>query len=81
MLTLLPALLVLLGIPFVLQWNRRTLYRSVAFSMLLSGAYFVMDAIVTYIATYGYIDAVLAAWLPMFLFGPVAASLVHRIGT
>ena len=74
-------LLVFLGIPFVLTWNQRNIFRSLFISMLLSGAFFVLDGVSTYIAQFAYIDAMFAAWLPVFLFGPIAMALSHRIGT
>ncbi|HVJ83454.1 MAG TPA: LptF/LptG family permease [Planctomycetia bacterium] len=74
-------LLVLLGIPFVLQWNRRNIYRSLFISMVLSASFFAVDAVCTYVGGYGYVEATLAGWIPVFLFGPIAASLLHKIGT
>jgi lipopolysaccharide export system permease protein len=74
-------LLVFLGIPFVLTWNQRNIFRSLFIAMLLSGAFFVLDGVSTYIAQFAYIDSMFAAWLPVFLFGPIAMALSHRIGT
>lgn len=74
-------ILVLIGIPFVLQWERRNIYRSIAVSMFLCGLFFVVDTTAAYIAAHGYLDPLLAAWLPVFFFGPVSVSLFHRIGT
>ena len=73
--------LVLLGIPFVLSWERRNFFVSLIVAMLLSGSYVVLDSISTYFAGYGYFDPMFAAWLPIFIFLPIAASLSHRIGT
>lgn len=72
--------LVLLGIPFVLQWDRRNVYRGVFIAMLLSGAFFVFDNVAAYFAGFGYLDPAFAAWLPVFFFGPLALGLLHRIG-
>ena len=74
-------LLVLMGVPFVLQWGTRHLYWSVAVCMVLSGLFFVVDAMAAYFAAYGYLDPMTAAWTPVFLFGPVAFAMFHRIGT
>jgi lipopolysaccharide export system permease protein len=73
--------IVLLGIPFVLSWERRKFFVSLLISMFLSAGYFVLDAVSTYLAGFGYFDPMFAAWLPIFIFLPVAASLSHRIGT
>lgn len=78
---LLSILLVLLGIPFVLQWERRNIYRSIAVSMVISMAFYVVEILSGYFAEHGYLDPMLAAWLPVFAFGPAAFSLFHRIGT
>lgn len=74
-------LLVLIGIPFVLQWERRNVYAGIAVAMGLCGAFFVAISAAGYIASYGYFDAVFAAWAPVFLFGPIAMALSNRIGT
>lgn len=73
--------LVLIGIPFVLSWERRKFFVSILVSMLLSAGYFVIDAVAVYLSGFGYFDPMFAAWLPIFIFLPVAASLSHRIGT
>lgn len=74
-------LLVLLGLPFVLQWERKNVFAGIAIAMGLCGAFFVVISSASYMAEYGYLDAMLAAWMPLFLFGPVAAALLPRIGT
>lgn len=74
-------LLVLIGVPFVLQWEHRNIYRSIAVSMVLCGAFFVVDAMGSYFASYQYVDPLTAAWIPVFAFGPIALSLFHRMGT
>lgn len=74
-------LLVLIGIPFVLHWERKNIYRSIAVSMLWSALFFVADATSGYFANYGYLDPLTAAWLPTFVFAPLAFSWFHRIGT
>lgn len=74
-------LLVLIGVPFVLQWERKNIYRSIAVSMLLSGLFFVVSSTAGHSAGFGYLDPATAAWIPIFIFGPVAFGLFHRIGT
>lgn len=78
---LLHIILVLIGIPFVLQWEQRNIYRSIAISMLISLSFFIVDACSGYFAEYGYLDPVMAAWLPVLLFGPLALALFHQMGT
>lgn len=74
-------ILVLLGLPFVLQWERKNVFAGIAISMGLCGAFFVTNSMANYMAAYGYIDAVLAAWTPLFIFGPIAMCLFPKIGT
>lgn len=74
-------LLILIGIPFVLQWERKNVYAGIAIAMALCAAFFVAISAAGYIANYGYFDAVFAAWAPVFLFGPIAMALFGRIGT
>lgn len=74
-------LLVLIGIPFVLQWEQRNIYRSIAVSMLLSAFFFVVSQIASQFATFGYVDPMTAAWFPVFIFTPVAFALFHKMGT
>lgn len=81
MLPVLNILLVMIGVPFVLQWERRNIYRSIAVSMVLCLGFFVTDIVAGYFAEHGYIEPMLAAWSPVLLFGPVAVSLFQRIGT
>jgi lipopolysaccharide export LptBFGC system permease protein LptF len=73
--------LVLLGIPFVLSWGQNKFYVSLLISMFLSAGYLVIDSVSTYLAGFGYLDPMFAAWLPIFIFLPIATSLSHRIGT
>ena len=73
--------LTFLGVPFVMQWDRRTVYRSLVASLTLSAGYFVLDAVTQYVAGFGYLDPSFAAWMPLFVFAPLAAALAHRIGT
>ena len=73
--------LVLLGLPFVLQWERKNVFAGIAIAMGLCGAFFVTNSMAGYMASYGYMDAVLAAWIPLFIFGPIAMYLFPRIGT
>lgn len=74
-------LLVLLGVPFVLQWEQRNVYRSILISIAITTGFFVLDVLSGYFAEHGYLDPMLAAWVPVFAFGPVALSLLYRIGT
>ncbi len=74
-------LLVLLGVPFVLQWERKNLYSSIVVSMALSFTLMLFSGAIEYIAKFGWIDPELAAWAPILVFAPLALSLMHRIGT
>lgn len=73
-------LLVMLGLPFILQWNRN-LFVGIAVAMGLAAAFFVVDVVSQYFAAFGYIDSTFAAWMPVFAFGPLAAGLMNRIST
>ncbi len=72
--------LVLIRIPFVLSSERRKFFVSILVSMILSAGYFVIDAVAVYLSGSGYCNPMFAAWLPIFVFIPVAASLSHPIG-
>lgn len=74
-------ILVLIGIPFVLQWENRNIFRSIAVSMFLSSLFMVADGVSSYFSNYGYIDPVSAAWLPVFIFGPLSVTLFYKMGT
>jgi lipopolysaccharide export system permease protein len=74
-------LLVFLGIPFVLQWERKNVFRGIAIAMGLCMGFFVVDVTSGYFADHGYLDPLMASWVPVILFGPLAFSLSHRIGT
>jgi lipopolysaccharide export system permease protein len=74
-------LLVLIGLPFVLQWERKNVFAGIAVAMALCGAFFVTGSMASYFASHGYIDAMLAAWTPLLVFGPLAMALFPRIGT
>lgn len=74
-------ILVLIGIPFVLQWERKNIYRSIAVAMLLSGLFEVVIIVSAYFSSFGYVDPMTAAWIPVFTFGPLAFVLFHRMGT
>ena len=74
-------LLVLIGIPFVLQWERKNIFLGIAVSIMLCGLFLVTITVAGYFALYGYISPLTAAWMPVFLFVPVALSLFRRIGT
>jgi hypothetical protein len=49
--------------------------------MLLAAKLMIFSGAVDYIARFGLLDPVTAAWMPLLAFGPVAFSLLHRIGT
>jgi hypothetical protein len=34
-----------------------------------------------YLAGFGYVDAPLAAWIPVLTFGPIAAALWNNVGS
>jgi lipopolysaccharide export system permease protein len=73
--------LTLLGVPFVMQWDRRTVYSSLVAALALSCGFFVLETVAQYVAGFGYIEPAFAAWTPIFVFGPLAAALAYRIGT
>lgn len=72
--------LVLGGIPFVLQWGQKN-FRAVGSVMLMTASFFVMDTVSSYFAVHGYLEPLTAAWLPVFVYGPLAVALVQRVST
>ena len=62
-------------------WTTAVVFRGIAIAMGLCMAFFVIDVTSGYFADHGYLDPLMASWVPVFLFGPLAFSLSHRIGT
>lgn len=74
--------LVLLGLPLVLRITRKSPYVAVGISLLLSMAFFACQSVVEELGRRGEIlNPVLGAWLPIILFGGLAALLFETIST
>ena len=71
-------LLVLLGLPFVLKGPRGSL-GGVGISIMLCLAYLVVDATVRDLGNRGFLEPVLAAWLPVILAGSLGVVLFEGI--
>ena len=66
---------------FIATLASSIVFRGIAIAMGLCLAFFVIDVTSGYFADHGYLDPLMASWVPVFLFGPLAFSLSHRIGT
>lgn len=69
-------IMLLLGLPFVLS-RERNIKASAGLCLLMVGAYYVF----IYICRYMALPAAWAAWLPVLLFGPVAAVMFDSVKT
>ena len=69
-------IMLLLGLPFVLS-RERNIKASAGLCLLMVGAYYVF----IYICRYMALPASWAAWLPVLLFGPVAAVMFDSVKT
>ena len=69
-------IMLLLGLPFILS-RERNLRASASLCVLMVGAFFLF----VYISRYLGLDPLLAAWLPILLFGPVAVVMLDSVKT
>lgn len=73
-----PLVVVLIALPFGARSGRRNIFMSVASSMALCFAFFILLKLGLALGTAGYVPGWLAAWIPNLLFGIVGAWLLHK---
>lgn len=67
--------LLLLGLPFVLRGDRRSVLLGVVAAIVISAAYLFTTVVCTELGNKGGLSPVLAAWLPVLLFGALGLTL------
>jgi lipopolysaccharide export LptBFGC system permease protein LptF len=72
-------LLVLLALPFVLRVDTRKRMAGLGVSILLCVGFLVMDAMVRDLGTRGFLQPVLAAWLPAIVTGSLVTVLFDAV--
>jgi lipopolysaccharide export system permease protein len=70
---------VLIAVPFAAASGRRNAYIGVASSIFIGVVYFVLQRLGMALGTGGYAPAILAAWLPNFLFASTGVFLISRV--
>lgn len=74
--------LLFLGIPFVLNFGSRSLFLSTGMSFAICALFFLTSSLCMNIANHSQIlSPVLAAWLPVMLFGALGITLFDRLPT
>lgn len=75
-------LLLLLALPVVLKLGNRSILVGVAISVLICGTFFLLSSICMSIAQdSSFLSPVLAAWLPVMLFGALGITLFDQLRT
>ena len=75
-------ILLLLGIPFVLRFETRSPFLSMVVCLLICALFFFVTSISMSIASHSdFFSPILAAWLPVMLFGSVGITLFDRLPT
>ena len=75
-------MLLFLGIPFVLNFGSRSLFLSTGMSFAICALFFLTSSLCMNIANHSQIlSPVLAAWLPVMLFGALGITLFDRLPT
>jgi lipopolysaccharide export LptBFGC system permease protein LptF len=72
-------ILLLLGIPFVLHVRNRSTFISMASCFLIAALYFLVDSLSMHIANSQLFSPILAAWLPVMLFGSLGITLFDNL--
>ena len=74
--------LLFLGIPFVLNLENRSLFLSIAMSFGICALFFLVSSLSMSVANHSEVlSPVLAAWLPVMLFGSLGITLFDRLPT
>jgi len=74
-------LLLMLGMPFVLRQESRSLLLGMVISILICAAYFAFDAVMRNLGDKDVLHPVLAAWFGVIFFGSLGVVLVDNIKT
>lgn len=74
-------LLVFMGLSIILQNNQRNLYISAGLCLLLCLIFFTASFVCRWLGDSEYLIPALAAWLPVFLFGPLSFVMFDAVHT
>lgn len=74
-------LLLLLGLPFVLQLGSRSLLLGMVIAILICGVYFAVDAVMRNMGDKEVLHPVLAAWFGIILFGSFGVVMLDNVRT
>jgi lipopolysaccharide export system permease protein len=73
--------LLLLGLPFVLNQNNRSVFLGVLVSCIICVLYYVVNAMCIELAGKGTLDPLVSAWLPVLLFAGLGTILFDNLKT
>ncbi len=73
--------LLLLGLPFVLNQNNRNVFLGILVSCVICVAFYVVNAMCIELAGKGTLQPLVSAWLPVLLFGGLGAVLFDNLKT
>jgi lipopolysaccharide export LptBFGC system permease protein LptF len=73
--------LLLLGLPFVLNQNNRSVFLGVLVAVAICLAFFVVNAMCMELGTKGVVQPVVAAWLPVLFFSGLGVVLFDNLRT
>src|SRR5262249_51464166 len=78
---LLGMILVIMGLSVILRDQNRNVFISAGFCMVLGAGFYALCMVAKYLGDQEMLSPALAAWLPVFLFGPVAFVLFDAVHT
>jgi len=74
-------ILLLIGLPFVLNSQNRSVFLGVIVSVAIAVAFYVVNAMCTELGAKGVLEPVVAAWLPILIFTGVGVVLFDNLQT
>ena len=74
-------ILVFMGLSVILRDQNRNVFISAGFCLVLCGLFFAAIAVAKYCGDEEFLSPALAAWLPVFIFGPLAFVLYDAVHT
>jgi len=74
-------LLVIMGLSVILRDQNRNVYISIGFCIVLCGVFYAVTIMGKYLGDREILSPALAAWLPVFVFGPIAFALFDAVHT
>lgn len=73
--------LLLLGLPFVLNQNNRSVFLGVLVSVVICVLYYIVNAMCVELGTKGTLQPAVSAWLPVLLFTGIGVTLFDNVRT